>query len=120
MRSIEGGRRHDLDQVDPEHMNKIERENSWNSVKNVPFRGEESLLDSINRILGEDDDVSEEERLEKARRDALAAYDKAARRLETPGSFGRGARTTETTGKIDPKELEEAKDMNLSDISATF
>lgn len=42
MRSLEGGRHHDLDQVDPEHVNKIGRETSWDDLKDVPFRGEPS------------------------------------------------------------------------------
>ena len=55
MRSLEGGRHHDLDQVDPEHMNKIGREISWDDLKDVPFSGEpkrsrEELMQEMDRI----------------------------------------------------------------------
>ena len=55
MRSLESSRHHDLDQVDPEHVNKISRETSWDDLKDVPFRGEsrhskEEIMQEMDRL----------------------------------------------------------------------
>jgi hypothetical protein len=55
MRSLESSRHHDLDQVDPEHVNKIGRETSWDDLKDVPFRGEsrhskEEIMQEMDRL----------------------------------------------------------------------
>ena len=55
MRSLEGSRHHDLDQVDPEHVNKSGRETSWDDLKDVPFRGEsryskEEIMQEMDKL----------------------------------------------------------------------
>ena len=98
MRSLESRRHHDMDQVDPEHVNRISRETTWDDLKNVPFVGDNQ---------------------EKRREDIL-------KRMDDIGSFGRGSRTGNVpTPDINHSEEQRAKDeegfhKSLSEISETF
>ena len=97
MRSLEKMHRNrDLDQVDPEHINRVEKETTWDDLKNVPFMGGQ-----INK-------------------DELRAQE-ILRRMDEVGSFGKRAR--DNRGSQQAEKIRDKSDydnMSLSDISSTF
>lgn len=133
MRSLEKSHRStDIDQVDPEHINRVAAESSWDDLSKVPFSGnqqqtQENNKDAIENLKGlidrltTDDETIQSKREEEARQRAQDLFQE----MDRIGSFGKNARSG---NKFSTKEANEAKEAgkddithhDLSDISASF
>lgn len=118
MRSIEKTRSRDLDMVDPEHLNKVGRESSWDDLKNVPFAGNQSQ--SLNSDIEKIKDLinslpTDNEQLESPEKRA-----EIFSKMEEVGSFGKAARERGLSPRERSEDMDDTNSMSLSDISKTF
>ena len=125
MRSLEKSHRNaDMDQADPEHINRETTEFSWDDLKTVPFSGDrqqlsenanaaESLKDMIDS-LPVDEEMEKTQREEDARRRVQDVF----RKMNNAASFGENvhgnkSRTQEASKNDD-------RDQDLLSISNSF
>ncbi|MBR3324228.1 hypothetical protein IKG24_01670 [Candidatus Saccharibacteria bacterium] len=123
----------DLDQRNPEHLNRETAEFSWDDLSKVPFRGNQqngqvnskdavksvkemkAIIDSLPSDV--DDEIKRAAGAVEARRQAQETFNK----MRDVGSFGRGSRNERNIPPAKEHPIDE-DDFNksLSDISATF
>lgn len=135
MKSFERSHRSaDLDQRNPEHLNRETAEFSWDDLSKVPFRGNQqngrinskeavksvkemkAIIDSLPSDV--DDETKRAAAAVEARRQVQETFD----RMRDIGSFGRGSRSNERSASPTEERPTDEDDFNksLPDISATF
>lgn len=119
----------DLDQVNPEHLNRETAEFSWDDLSKVPFSGNQknSQVNSKDAVKAARDLKAMVDSLPSDRDDETEraiATEKAKQRvldsMRDVGSFGKGYRSSNNLPPTEKPKSETDYEQTLSDISATF
>lgn len=119
----------DLDQVNPEHLNRETAEFSWDDLSKVPFNGNQKsnqvnskdavkaardLRDMVDSLSSDRNNETERAiAVEKAKQQVLDS-------MRDVGSFGKGYRGSRNLPPTEQPKSETDYNQTLSDISATF